>query len=93
MGHRSEIRVHAAWSEPPVVWVIVGAGAGTRKSAALRQVLTPLLALVDDQRQRQRHQLEQLRRQQPEQEGAVTTAGLLLPVVYTGLSVSVSVLI
>lgn len=79
MGHRSEIRVHAAWSEPPVLWVIVGAGTGTRKSAALRQVLAPLLALADDRKQQQQQQ-------QLGQEGLVT-AGLQLPVVYTGRSV------
>ena len=75
MGHRSEIRVHAAWSEPPVLWVIVGAGAGTRKSAALRQVLAPLLALADDRKQ-----------QQQQQQQGLVTAGLQLPVVYTGRS-------
>ena len=82
MGHRSEIRVHAAWSEPPVLWVIVGAGEGTRKSAALRQVLAPLLALAGDRKQQQ----QQLGQLQLEQQGLVT-AGLQLPVVYTGRSV------
>lgn len=59
MGPRSEVRVHAAWSEPLVLWGVIGARTGTRKSAALRQVLTPLLSLSDDMREQQQMQQRQ----------------------------------
>ncbi|KAH9499276.1 hypothetical protein Btru_003590 [Bulinus truncatus] len=45
LGTNTTVRVHKAWTEPPVVWSIVGAGGGTRRSAVIRQLLGPLLAL------------------------------------------------
>ncbi|KAL8624880.1 hypothetical protein ACOMHN_016176 [Nucella lapillus] len=78
MGHRSEIRIHSGWSEPPVLWTIMAAGGGVRKSSALRQVLTPLLTLTEDLRGQQQPQsgLHQ------EEEGG--SSGLNLPSLYTG---------
>lgn len=58
MGPHSEVRVHSSWSEPPVLWIAIGARASSRKSAALRQVLTPLLCLIDDVQREQRRQLQ-----------------------------------
>ncbi|GFO34266.1 hypothetical protein PoB_006077100 [Plakobranchus ocellatus] len=45
MGTNTSIRVHRAWSEPPVVWTMVGAAPGSRRSAVIRQLLAPILAL------------------------------------------------
>lgn len=45
MGTNTSIRVHRAWSEPPVVWTMVGAAAGSRRSAVIRLLLAPILAL------------------------------------------------
>ncbi|KAK7116769.1 uncharacterized protein [Littorina saxatilis] len=84
MGHRSEICVHGGWSEPPVLWFLVGAGEGTRKSAALRQVLSPLLALADDMRQKEKRKLEQCGNEEDMKEKGAATRELDLPLVYTG---------
>ncbi|XP_076465850.1 uncharacterized protein LOC143297400 [Babylonia areolata] len=80
MGHRSEIRVHSGWSEPPVLWMVIGAGAGMRKSAALRQVLAPLLTLTEEMRQQEQLHTQQL--QQHQEDGV--NGGLDLPALYTG---------
>lgn len=41
-----------------MLWIAIGARASSRKSAALRQVLTPLLCLIDDVQREQRRQLQ-----------------------------------
>ena len=45
MGTNTSIQVHRAWSEPPVVWTMVGAATGSRRSAVIRLLLAPILAL------------------------------------------------
>ncbi|XP_014789880.1 uncharacterized protein LOC106883402 isoform X1 [Octopus bimaculoides] len=45
MGRKTKIKVNQLWQEPPVVWTMIGAYPGTRKSAALRQLMTPLLEI------------------------------------------------
>ncbi|KAK7481318.1 hypothetical protein BaRGS_00027398 [Batillaria attramentaria] len=78
MGPRSEVRVHAAWSEPPVLWIAVGARAGSRKSSALRQVLMPLLTVIDGMKQQQQ------RRQQQNHCHRTGDEGFGPPAVFTG---------
>ncbi|CAL1526990.1 unnamed protein product [Lymnaea stagnalis] len=48
LGTKTTIRVHRAWSEPPVLWSIVGSAAGSRRSSVIRQLLSPILALQAD---------------------------------------------
>ncbi|GFR87178.1 hypothetical protein ElyMa_004217400 [Elysia marginata] len=45
MGTNTSIQVHRAWSEPPVVWTMVGAAPGSRRSAVIRLLLAPILTL------------------------------------------------
>ncbi|RUS82753.1 hypothetical protein EGW08_009491, partial [Elysia chlorotica] len=45
LGTNTSIQVHRAWSEPPVVWTMVGAAPGSRRSAVIRLLLAPILAL------------------------------------------------
>ncbi|XP_005094363.1 uncharacterized protein LOC101853843 [Aplysia californica] len=45
LGTNTTIRVHRGWSEPPILWSVVSASAGTRRSAVIRQLLSPILAL------------------------------------------------
>ncbi|XP_059148660.1 uncharacterized protein LOC131935932 isoform X2 [Physella acuta] len=45
LGTNTSIRVHKSWSEPPVIWTVVGANAGSRRSAVVRQLLSPILTL------------------------------------------------
>ncbi|XP_055869399.1 uncharacterized protein LOC129923247 [Biomphalaria glabrata] len=56
LGTKTSIRVHKAWTEPPVVWSMVGAGGGTRRSAVIRQLLGPILEL-QAQKETQERQL------------------------------------
>uniref|UniRef100_A0A0B7AHL5 DUF3987 domain-containing protein n=1 Tax=Arion vulgaris TaxID=1028688 RepID=A0A0B7AHL5_9EUPU len=45
LGTNTTIRVHRAWAEPPIVWSIVGASSGSRRSAVIRQLLAPILGI------------------------------------------------
>ncbi|XP_055869350.1 uncharacterized protein LOC106072531 [Biomphalaria glabrata] len=56
LGTNTTIKVHKAWTEPPVVWSMVGAGGGTRRSAVIRQLLGPILEL-QAQKETQERQL------------------------------------
>ncbi|KAL3866452.1 hypothetical protein ACJMK2_043748 [Sinanodonta woodiana] len=49
MGSKSKIKVNQVWQEPPVLWTMVGAGPGTRKTAALKQIMIPLLEIQKEQ--------------------------------------------
>lgn len=51
MGVKTKILVNQVWQEPAILWSLVAAPCGSKKTAALRQILNPL---VDIQREQYR---------------------------------------
>lgn len=45
VGTHATIQVHEEWTEPAILWFIVAARKGERKSPALRRILDPLMQL------------------------------------------------
>lgn len=45
MGNKTRIKANQLWSEPPILWTLVGTGSGTRKTAALNLIITPLIEM------------------------------------------------
>ncbi len=44
MGARSSLKINETWSEPPILWTVVVARKGEKKSAAIK----PLLSAVEE---------------------------------------------
>lgn len=49
MGNKTSITVNETWTEAPIIWTMVGANSGTKKTAALKLLMTPLLEIQREQ--------------------------------------------